>query len=123
MARPSQPSGTGTLAVTRPDAVSMTETEGGLNPPLRTRRYLPSGERAVDMGRVSSGIWRPAGSRRHPELSRKAPSGSGPTCSRGAGWEGRKAVRARKARAAAMRYFSERSEEHTSELQSLRHLV
>src|ERR1017187_5848322 len=60
MARPSQPSGTGTLAVTRPDAVSMTETEGGLNPPLRTRRYLPSGERAGDMGwvwRGFVGVW------------------------------------------------------------------
>src|ERR1017187_3085183 len=107
MARPSQPSGTGTVAVTRPLAVSMTETEGGLNPPLRTRRYLPSGERAVDMGRGSSGVWRPAGSRRHPLLSRKAPPGRGPTCSRGAGWEVRKAARAKKARAAAMRYFSE----------------
>src|ERR1035441_2289961 len=86
MARPSQPSGTGTLAVTRPDAVSMTETEGGLNPPLRTRRYLPSGERAVDMGRVSRGTWRPAGSRRRPPAVRVG--GGGVVGTRGGGGGG-----------------------------------
>src|ERR1035441_10906275 len=58
------------------------------------------------MGRVSRGTWRTTGSRRHPLLSRKAPPGSGPTCSRGAGWEVRRAATAKKARAAAMRYFS-----------------
>src|ERR1035437_1656631 len=107
MASPSHPSATGTEPVTRPDAVSMTETEGGRYPPLSTRRYLPSGESAVDMGRVSSASWRPTGSRRQPLLSRKAPPGSGPTCSRGEGWEVRMAARERKAMARAMRYFSE----------------
>src|ERR1035438_543111 len=106
MASPSHPSATGTLPVTRPEEVSMTETVGGRYPPLSTSRYLPSGESAVDMGRVSSAIWRPTGSRRHPLLSRKAPPGSGPTCSRGAGWEVRRAARERKAMARAMRYLS-----------------
>src|ERR1035437_5406063 len=42
MASPSHPSATGTLPVTRPEEVSMTETVGGRYPPLSTSRYLPS---------------------------------------------------------------------------------
>src|SRR5664279_1711287 len=83
MASPSHPSATGTLPVTRPEEVSMTETVGGRYPPLSTSKYFPSGESAVDMGRVSSAIWRPTGSRRHPLLSRDLTPGSGPSCSRG----------------------------------------
>src|ERR1039457_5247058 len=107
MASPSQPSATGTLPVTRPEEVSITLIEGGLYPPLSTSRYLPSGVSAVDMGSVSSGTWRPTGSRRQPLLSRKAPPGSGPTCSRGAGCEPSMATIETKAMARAMRYFSE----------------
>src|ERR1039457_6840243 len=107
IASPSQPSATGTLPVTRPEEVSITLTEGGRYPPLSTSRYLPSGVSAVDMGSVSSDTWRPTGSRRQPLLSRKAPPGRGPTCSRGAGWEPSMATRETKAMARAMRYFSE----------------
>src|ERR1017187_3572569 len=84
IASPSQPSATGTLPVTRPEEVSITLIEGGLYPPLSTSRYLPSGVSAVDMGSVSSGTWRPTGSRRQPLLSRKAPPGS-PAWRRGRG--------------------------------------
>src|SRR5260370_18188257 len=107
MASPSQPSATGTLPVTRPEEVSITLTEGGRYPPLSTSRYLPSGESAVDMGRVSRANWRPTGSTRQPLLSRKPPPGSGPTCSRGDGCEPRMATRERRAMARATRYFSE----------------
>src|ERR1700728_183950 len=85
--RPSQPSATGTRLVSRPVAVSSTLIVGGLYPPFKTSRYRPSGERAVDIGNVSSGVCLPAGSKRQPLLSRNPPPGSGPTCSRGAGWE------------------------------------
>src|ERR1039458_2768812 len=49
------------------------------------------------MGKVSSGICLPAGSRRQPLLSRNPPPGSGPTCSRGAGREHRRAAARRSA--------------------------
>src|SRR5437762_736245 len=87
MASPSQPSATGTLPRTRADAVSITLSEGGRYPPFSTSRYLPSGESTLDMGNVSSGICWPTGAKRQPLLSRNPPPGSGPTCSRGAGWE------------------------------------
>src|SRR5436305_2556960 len=67
--------------------------DGGFHPPFRTSRYLPSGESADDIGKVSSGICVPAGSRRHPLLSRKPPPASGPTCSGGAGCELRSTAR------------------------------
>src|ERR1700733_4195365 len=85
--RPSQPSATGTRLVSRPVAVSSTLIVGGLYPPFKTSRYRPSGERAVDIGNVSSGVCLPAGAKRQPLLSRNPPPGSGPTCSRGAGCE------------------------------------
>src|ERR1035441_6003931 len=51
IARPSQPSATGTEPFTLPPAVSITLTEGGFQPPFSTSRYLPSGVSALDMGR------------------------------------------------------------------------
>src|SRR5690349_17844261 len=81
----SQPSGTGAEPVALPVAVEITEIDGGRYPALSTSRYFPSRESAVEMGSVSSAICRPAGARRHPELSRNDPSGIGPTSSRGGG--------------------------------------
>jgi hypothetical protein len=91
-AMPSQASGTGVRPTTRPLEDSITVADGGRYPQLSTRRYLPSGESAEASGSVSTGTWRPTGFSRQKLFSRKLPSGRGPTCSRGAGWENTKAA-------------------------------
>src|SRR5579872_6238275 len=89
-ARPSHASATRTRPISCPSLVSSTLSDGGRYPPLRTTRKRPSGERADDMGSVSSGICTPAGLTRQPLFRRNPPSGRTPTCSRAAGWEAEK---------------------------------
>src|SRR5437773_11441716 len=63
---PSHPSATGVRPTSFSAATSTTLIEGGLYPPFSTRRYLPSGESAVDIGSVPTGTRWPAGRRRQP---------------------------------------------------------
>jgi hypothetical protein len=65
---------TGVRPISRPLAASSTLIDGGARPPFSTSTYLPSGETAADIGKVESGVSRPAGRKRQPLLRRVPPS-------------------------------------------------
>ena len=75
---PSHPSATGVRLVSSIVSACSTLTEGGLYPPFRTSRYLPSFDNAEAIGKVSSETCLPAGSQRPSAVQQKAASGAGP---------------------------------------------